>query len=168
MFFFSNDIILNMYHSSMHICSTAKRLFIGFTTDQQRHWFLRMGQSRVALPERESCTPDPEGSTKCRHFLSVNARTWPTDTARSRRRSNWAPSRGGSSPRLSQSTQIPSRFFDNYTRLFVRLSNLRIDRILAGLSSRRLALSDSRLAVARQTLSRLTAKLYSLGHAALN
>lgn len=37
-----------------------------------------------------------------------------------------------SSSRLFQSTtQIPSRFFDNYTRLSVRPSNLRIDRILA-------------------------------------
>lgn len=129
-----------------------------------------MGQSRVTLPERESCTPDPEGSTKCRHFLPMNAaHTWPisTDTARSRRRSNWAPSREVSLLASSNRPGSPHDFSIITPGCFVRLSNLRIDRILAGPSSQRLALFEksSRLAVARQTLSRLTAKLYSLGHA---
>lgn len=76
-----------------------------------------------------------------RHFLSVNSHRWSTDTARCRsanRRPNWAPPAAS-----SDRPRSPHDFSIITPSWFVRLSNLRIDRILAGLSPPRLALFNA-------------------------
>lgn len=90
---------------------------------------------------------DLQGSAKCRHFLPVNANTWPTDVGaislprpagRSNRRPNWAPLREFLLDRVFRSTQIPLRFFGNYTRPFSfgrRISGS-IEFLLASLARR--------------------------------
>lgn len=128
--------------SSICIHLMRNGLRLKFAGDQQRHWFCRNDRSRIA--GKRIVFPIPKDRLKCRHFLSVNGHRWPTDTARCRpanRRPNWA-----SSAASSDRPRSPHDFSIITLGRFVRLSNLRIDRILTDLSPPRLALfNESRL-----------------------